>query len=170
MSTTTHISEEQYLRSALKPDAEYVDGEIRERHVGTYDHNDWQQAIQRWFVEHAKEWNVRSIQEQRMRVRPAKYRIPDVAVLDRAYPLEQVVTIAPIAVFEVLSPEDTVLELNEKLDDYAAMGIPHIWVVDPKTGIFKRFADKCLIPLTHFDYQERGIIFNIPEIAALLQH
>lgn len=46
MSRATHISEEQYLRSIFDPDAEYVDGEIRERHVGTYDHADWQQAIQ----------------------------------------------------------------------------------------------------------------------------
>ena len=170
MSTTTHISEEQYLRSTFSPDAEYVDGEIRERHAGTYDHADWQQAIEYWFRQHAKEWNIRIVPELRIRIRPGKYRIPDVAVLDRTDDLEQVPTRPPVAVFEVLSPEDTVLELNEKLDDYTAMGIPHIWVVDPKTGIFKRFADKCLIPLTLFDYQERGIIFNIPEIAALLQH
>lgn len=56
------------------------------------------------------------------------------------------------------------------LDDYAAMGIPYIWVIDSKIGVFKRFADKCLIPLAHFDYQDRGIIFEISEIAALLQH
>lgn len=169
MSTTAHISEAQYLRSIFEPDAEYVDGEIRERPAGTYDHGDWQQAIQRWFVEHAREWNIRSVPEQRMRVRPGKYRIPDVTVLDRANPKEQVVTLAPLAVFEVLSPEDTVQDLYEKLDDYAAMGIAHVWVLDPKTGVFKRYTDGGLMPLSRFAYLERSITFDLAEILNLLQ-
>lgn len=169
MSTATHISEAKYLRSAFEPDAEFVDGEVRERPMGTYDHNDWHQAIQRWFVEHAKEWNIRSIQEQRMRVKAGRYRIPDVSVLDRANPKEQVVTAAPIAVFEILSPEDRVQDLNEKLDDYAAMGIPHIWVIDPKTGIFQRYAGGSLMMLERFEYSERGMMFDLSEIRTLLQ-
>ncbi|HTA79301.1 MAG TPA: Uma2 family endonuclease [Terracidiphilus sp.] len=170
MGATTHISEADYLHSVFEPDAEYVDGEVRERPMGTYDHNDWQQAIQRWFVEHAKEWNIRSVPEQRMRVKSGRYRIPDVSVLDRANPKEQVVTLAPIAVFEVLSPEDRVQELYEKLDDYVGMGIPHIWVLDPRTGIFKRYADAGLMPLLRFEYVERGIAFDLVDIAALLQN
>jgi Uma2 family endonuclease len=169
MRTTAHISEAQYLRSVFEPDAEYVDGEIRERPMGTYDHGDWQQAIQRWFVEHGREWNIRSVPEQRMRVRTGKYRIPDVAVLDRANPKEQVVTLAPLAVFEVLSPEDTVQDLYEKLDDYAAMGIAHAWVLDPKTGTFKRYKENGLIPESQFSFPERGISFAFTAIAALLQ-
>lgn len=168
MSAATHISEAQYLRSTYEPDAKYLDGEIRERHEGTYDHADWQQAIQRWFAEHAKEWKIRPVPEVRIRVRAGRYRIPDVSVLDRADPEEQVPSRPPIAVFEVLSPEDTVQELNEKLDDYAAMGIPQIWVVDPKTGNFKRFADGSLMPLSRFAYPDRGIEFEVAEIAALL--
>lgn len=168
MSTTTRISEEQYLRSIFEPDAEYVDGEIRERHVGTYDHADWQQAIQYWFRQHATKWNIRPVPELRIRVRPGKYRIPDVSVLDSSFPKEQVPTQPPIAVFEVLSPEDTVQELYEKLDDYVGMGIPQIWVVDPKTGSFKRYADRGLAPSTQFTLRERGMVFDIAEIAALL--
>lgn len=169
MSTATHISEAEYLRSAFAPDAEYVDGEVRERNVGTYDHSDWQQAILTWFLQHAKEWNIRSVPEQRMRVRLGSYRIPDVSVLDRANPKEQVVTAAPIAVFEVLSPEDRVQDLNEKLDDYAKMGIPHIWVIDPRTGIFKRYTDGNLMMLERFELNERGIAFDLAAIKALLQ-
>ncbi|HEY2857734.1 MAG TPA: Uma2 family endonuclease [Terracidiphilus sp.] len=169
MSTATHISEEQYLHSSFEPDAEYVDGEVRERRMGTYDHGDWQQAIQRWFAEHAKLWNVRSIPELRMRVRPRRYRIPDVTVVDRANAKEQVVTVAPLAVFEVLSPDDTVQEMYEKLDDYAAMGIPQIWIVDPKTGSFKQYSDACLRPASRFEMPTRGIQFDVREIAGLLQ-
>jgi Uma2 family endonuclease len=170
MSTATHISEEQYLRSTFEPDAEYVDGEIRTRPIGTYSHADWQMAIATWFLQHAKEWSIRSIPVQCTRVRAGRYRVPDVAVLDRANPKEEVVTVAPLVVFEVLSPDDTVQELYEKLDDYAAMGIPQIWVADPKTGVFKHYLDSCLKPASRFTFSERGIEFSIREIASLLQN
>ena len=44
-------------------------------------------------------------------------------LLDRAQPIEQIVTHPPVAVFEVLSPEDTMQRLKRKLEDYRIMGI-----------------------------------------------
>lgn len=170
MSTATHISEEQYLHSTFEPDAEYVDGEIRMRPMGTYSHADWQQAIQRWFAAHAKEWNIRSVSEQRVNTTPGHHRVPDVAVLDRANPKEEIISAAPLAVFEVLSPDDRVQELYEKLDEYTAMGIPQIWVADPKTGVFKHYVDACLKPATRFTFAGRGIDFPIEDIADLLMN
>jgi Uma2 family endonuclease len=170
MNTAAHISEQQYLGSTFEPDAEYVDGEIRARPTGTYSHADWQQAIQRWFAAHAKEWNLRSVSEQRVNTVPGHHRVPDVSVLDRANPREEIVTVAPLAVFEVLSPDDRVQELCEKLDEYTAMGIPQIWVVDPKTGVFKHYTDECLKPASRFSFTERGIKFEIQDIASLLQN
>ena len=52
-------------------------------------------------------------------------------VFDRSRPVEQILTRAPIAVFEVLSPEDTTSRLLTKLDDYERMGIACILVLDP---------------------------------------
>jgi Uma2 family endonuclease len=107
-----------YLHSSeYEPDAEYVDGEIEERPMGEFDHNAWQQAIQLWFWQHAKEWNTRVVPEQRIRVAQTRFRVPDVTVLDRSRPIEQIVTHPPIAVFEVLSPEDTLRRLTRKLED-----------------------------------------------------
>ena len=170
MNSATHISEQQYLHSTFEPDAEYVDGEIRTRSTPTYSHADWQLAIATWFLQHAKEWNVRSAPELRVRIRPGNYRIPDVVVLDRANPKEEIATVAPLAVFEILSPEDKVQELYEKLDDYASMGIPQIWVVDPKTGAFKQYAEQCLKPATRFSLPGRGIEFETQDITSLLQN
>jgi Uma2 family endonuclease len=170
MSTATHISEEQYLRSSFSPDAEFVDGEIRERAMGTFDHADWQLAISMWFRQHADEWNIYTVPEQRVRIREGKYRIPDVAVLDRRLPIEQVVTHPPLAVFEVLSPDDTTQDLFERLADYAILGVPHIWLVDPKTSVFKNYQDGSLILLGGFSMNERSISFDFAEIRALLQN
>jgi Uma2 family endonuclease len=168
MATTTFVPVEVYLRSHdYEPDAEYVDGEILERPMGEFGHADWQQAIQRWFADHAREWSVRALSELRVQVGPTRFRLPDVTVLDRVLPVERVITQPPIAVFEVLSPEDTVMRLKRKLADYAQMGIPQIWVVDPDNGSFERYQSGQLVPRTRFE--QAGIQFNLAEIATLLQ-
>jgi len=37
----------------------------------------------------------------------------------------------PSLIVEILSPNDTVEEINEKIDSYRAAGVPHVWVIDP---------------------------------------
>jgi Uma2 family endonuclease len=168
MATRTSVPVEVYLRSSeYEPDAEYVDGEILERPMGELSHADWQQAIQLWFVQHAKDWEIRVYPELRVQVSPTDFRVPDITVLDRSLPREQIITHPPLAVFEVLSPQDTVKRMKRKLADYAQMGIPQIWVVDPDNGTFERYADGRLIPATHFE--QGSIRFDLAAISTLLQ-
>ena len=132
MATTALIPVERYLRSDYEPDAEYVDGEVEQRPTGEYDHSTWQQAIEQWFLQHAREWNIRVRCELRVQVSPTRFRVPDVVLFDRTHSVEQVLTHPPIAVFEVLSPEDATSRLLSKLDDYERMGIQGIFVIDPE--------------------------------------
>ena len=169
MAASTHVPVEVYLRSCYEPDAEYVDGEIVERPMGEFDHAAWQAAIQRWFFLHENEWNVNVLPELRVQVAPTRFRVPDVTVLDFSRPVEQIVTHPPVAVFEVLSPEDTVQRLKRKLDDYADMGIAQIWVVDPADGGFSRYQDKQLLRADTFADPARSIRFDTQEIANLLR-
>jgi len=100
MATATHFPVEIYLHSSeWDPDAEYVDGKIEERPMGEYDHCDWQGAIRDWFRLHAEEWNLRVQTELRVQVSKDNYRVPDVTVMSRNNPKEQIVTLPPIAVF-----------------------------------------------------------------------
>lgn len=172
MATTTRVPLEVYLRSSYEPDAEYVDGEIEERPVGEYDHASWQHAVELWFAQHAKEWNIRVRPELRVQVSSARFRVPDVTVLDRNQPIEQIISHAPVAVFEILSPEDTHSRLMRKLEDYAAMGIPQIWVIDPgadpKSGSFRRYTNDQLIRSDEFNEPAKGIRFDLHELEALL--
>ena len=124
MATTTRVPVEVYLRSSYEPDAEYVDGTIEKRPMGEFDHASWQQAIQKWFWLHEKEWGIRVLPELRVRVAATRFRIPDVTVLDRSRPIEQIITHPPLAVFEVLSPEDSLQRLKRKLEDYRTMASP----------------------------------------------
>lgn len=169
MATTTYVPVEVYLHSSYEPDAEYVDGTIEERAVGEYDHASWQHAIELWFAQHAREWNIRVRPELRVQAAKSRYRVPDVTVLDRNQPIEQIITHAPVAVFEILSPEDRHSRLMRKLADYEAMGIPQIWVIDPKAAsFFHRYRNDELVRSDEFDEPSKGIRFSMREIEALL--
>jgi Uma2 family endonuclease len=164
MATTTHVPVEVYLRSSYEPDAEYVDGAIEERPMGENDHSAWQLAILKWFLQHEKDWNVRLRPELRVQVATTRFRVPDVTVLDRDQPVEPIVTQPPLAVFEILSPEDSLQRLKRKLEDYRVMGIPEIWVIDPQDATYYRYEDQQLLRRGSFSYSSRGITFDMNRI------
>jgi Uma2 family endonuclease len=168
MATTTHVPVEVYLRSSYEPDAEYVDGKIEERPVGERDHALWQKAILKWFWRHEKEWSVQVLQELRIQVAATRYRVPDVTVLDHSQPIEQIITYPPLAVFEVLSPEDSLQRLKQRLEDYRAMGIAEIWVIDPQDSSFYRYEDRQLTRNESFSLAEKDIAFDMNELKNLL--
>ena len=148
MATTSQVPLELYLRSSYEPDAEYVDGHIEERPVGEFDHASWQLAILHWFLQHAREWNIRVRPELRVQVAPTNFRVPDVTVFDRDHPIEQILTRPPIAVFEVLSPEDTMPRMLRKLKDYEQMGIPNIFVIDTTVPLLYQYRSGNLDTIT----------------------
>jgi Uma2 family endonuclease len=168
MATTTHVPVEVYLRSSYEPDAEYVDGMIEERPMGEFDHAVWQLAIVKWFLQHEREWNTRVLPELRIQVAATRYRVPDVTLLDRTRPIEQIITHPPLAVFEVLSPEDTLQRLKRRLEDYRVMGIPEIWVIDPQDSTFYRYEDLQLRRKESFSHVGKGIVFDMNELKNLL--
>jgi Uma2 family endonuclease len=168
MATTTHVPVEVYLRSSYEPDAEYVDGKIEKRPMGEFDHASWQQAIQLWFWQHQKEWGIRVLPELRVRVAATRYRVPDVAVLDGSRPIEQIITYPPLAVFDILSPEDRLQGLKRKLEDYRAMGIAEIRVIDPQDSTFYRYENLQLQRNDSFSHAEKGIVFDMNQLKTLL--
>ena len=129
------VSLERYLRTGYRPDREYVDGRIEKRHVGEYDHNSVQAALLLWFRTRDKASGTRTIQEQRTRMAPLTVRIPDVCVVPRSRPIEQVYTEPQLIAIEVLSPEDRKPRMQERIDDYRNFGVRHIWIVDPARKI-----------------------------------
>jgi Uma2 family endonuclease len=167
VATTTHVPVEVYLRSSYEPDAEYVDGKIEERPMGEREHALWQKAILKWFWQHEKEWGVEVLQELRVQVAATRYRVPDVIVLDRSQPSEEVITHPPLAVLEILSPEDTLQRLKRRLEDYRIMGIEEIRVIDPQDSAFYRYEDGQLLRNDTFSHAGKGITFDMNQIKNL---
>jgi Uma2 family endonuclease len=115
-----------------------------------------------------KEWDIRVLPELGVQVAATRYRVPDVTVLDRNQPTEQIITHPPLAVFEVLSPEDSLQRLKRKFEDYRAMGIPEIWVIDPQDNTFYRYEDLQLLRNDSFSHTDKGIAFDMNQLKNLL--
>ncbi|MGI8991971.1 MAG: Uma2 family endonuclease [Bryobacteraceae bacterium] len=127
---STLVSIEEYLHSSYEGDCDYVDGELVERNVGEKQHGKLQVAIHAYYYGRRRKTGVHPFIEQRIRVSATRYRVPDVC-LTVGEPPEEVFTGAPLAVIEVLSPEDRISRMQIKVDDFIRMGVRYIWVVDP---------------------------------------
>ena len=135
MSTAAHplISVSEYLHTSYQPDCDYVDGVIEERNLGELDHAEVQRALILWLSQHEREWKVRAVPEIRVQTSPTRFRIADICIVPVAAPREQIIRTPPVAVIEILSPEDRVPRCSVRLEDYRKMGVRNIWVIDPAT-------------------------------------
>lgn len=128
---TTQVSLEDYLRTDYEPDCDYVDGELEERNVGEKEHSIVQAFFIKWLAKYEEQWKLEVCPEIRLRISQTRVRIADLAILPLNAPFEAVLTRPPVAIIEVLSPEDRVSRYQQRLDDYRAMGVANIWVIDP---------------------------------------
>ncbi len=128
------ISEAEYLSTSYHPDCDFVDGIVLERPLGQFDHANLQTLLAAIFVNNRRAWNVLGLVEQRLRVRPGKYRVPDLLVLPADYDRsQQVVTVAPLLCIEIFSPDDRGARILERCWEYFELGVPETWLFDPET-------------------------------------
>jgi Uma2 family endonuclease len=131
MASVTLIPVSEYLRTTYRPDCDYLEGELRERNVGERPHALMQAILCTIFNANRRAWGVVAAPELRVKVAERRYRIPDVTVMRRSDPPDPVVRVAPLVCVEVVSPSDTLVSLQERVEDYRRMGVEHVWVVDP---------------------------------------
>ena len=132
MSTATLIPVSEYLSTSYRPDVEYLDGEILERNVGEWDHGNVQGLVYAYLLARRREFGIRLVPELRVQVKPTRFRVPDVCVVLSSHPHEQILTHPPFLCIEVLSKDDTMTSMQERIDDYLAFGVPYVWVLDPR--------------------------------------
>jgi Uma2 family endonuclease len=133
MSSATLFSVQEYLAASFRPDRDYVDGEIQERNLGERPHSYAQMSLGAFLFQRKAQWGITVLSEQRVQVSPTRFRVPDICVIYASDPNEAIVRQAPFLCIEVVSPEDRVLRLNERLSDYFQMGVRYVWVIDPQT-------------------------------------
>jgi Uma2 family endonuclease len=132
-ATRTLISVEEYLASNYEPDCDFVDGHIEERNLGEWNHSRIQGRLVAYLLAGYGSDGVEVMPELRIQVKAERYRVPDICVL-LSDPGEQVLTKPPFLCIEILSAEDRMSRIKERIDDYLAMGVPYVWVLDPQTA------------------------------------
>jgi Uma2 family endonuclease len=163
MATALHIPLNEYLGNSYRPDREYVDGEIRERNVGKYEHARVQALLARWFGNHEQEWGVQVVTEQRVQVSPTRVRIPDVALLTLGSQPD-VIFEPPLLVIEILSPDDSYSDTQERTLDYRAMGVETVWIIDPKTRSGRMCSGTEWVEASRLEVKGTPLYVNLPEI------
>lgn len=123
---------EEYLHTSFDgPDRDYVDGEVIERNMGELPHARLQAELIYRLRNLATNLRLQVLSEIRIQVSPTRFRVADVAVW-RSGPIGQrIPTVPPFLVAEVLSPEDRLVRLQPKIQDYLAHGVEYVWVIDP---------------------------------------
>jgi Uma2 family endonuclease len=127
------IPVEEYLHTVYEPDCDYVDGILVDRNVGEKNHAKLQRAILFYLWERRRLYNIFPSQETRLQVSQTRYRAPDICVYLGPEPDEQIFTKPPFLCIEILSPEDRLSRMQQRIDDYFAFGVAHVWLVDPQT-------------------------------------
>ena len=167
MATALHIPLHEYLAASFRPDREYVDGEIRERNVGKYEHARVQALLAAWFNRHEKDWQVQVVTEQRVQVSPTRVRIPDVALLSLGAQPDVIVD-PPALVIEILSSDDSYSDTQERAQDYRAMGVQTVWIVDPKTRTGRMCSGAEWVESSRLEVKGMQLYVDLPEIFSQL--
>lgn len=132
MGAATLVSIEDYLSTSYSPDREYVDGRIVERNLGEKTHSSIQGNIYFFLRSRCRELGIKVYPEQRVQVSPTRFRIPDVTVVKTSQHQGEIFRNPPHLCIEVLSKDDTMEYMQEKIDDYLNFGVPYVWIINPR--------------------------------------
>ena len=163
MGTPTLISAAEYLHTSYEnPEPDFVSGKIVRRAMPNNFHSEAVDALIAAFVIRAPKSLFRR-PELRLRVASERYRVADLAVFDQR-PVEAVPERVPLVVIEVLSPDDSYADLMSRFADYAAIGVRHLWLVDPVSRGFSVYRDRSLLASSRLELTEHSIVIELSDI------
>lgn len=133
MASSTLITVQEYLSTSYRPDCDYVDGVVLERNLGEKDHSKTQREFIIYLGAKQRQWGIHVFPEQRVQVSASRFRVPDVCVVVGPEPPEPIFTKPPLLCIEILSRDDRMSQMQEKINDYLTFGVSYVWVIDPRT-------------------------------------
>jgi Uma2 family endonuclease len=123
---------DEYLHTSFDgPDCEYLDGEVVERNMGELPHGTLQGRLIFLLMQMSEQLGIRIVPEIRIQIHPRRFRVADIAVWRAGNIGERIPTVPPFLVVEILSPEDRVVRMQPKIQEYLSIGVEWIWLVDP---------------------------------------
>ena len=123
--------------------------------------------LARWFGNHEQEWGAQVVTEQRVKVSSTRVRIPDVALLPLGAQPDVIVD-APLLVVEILSPDDSYSDTQERAQDYHAMGVEMVWIIDPKTRSGRMCSGAEWVEASRLEAKGTPLYVDLPDILSQL--
>lgn len=117
---------------------------------------DWRMAIGTYFREFEDKFGVCAVMSLSIRTAPDHWRAPDVVVFENRK------DDVPMAVFELGDGNQATMRA---LEEYQAMGVPQIWMVNPDGGSFSRYLRGVGLSLNETKFRHGRIEFDVAEIA-----
>lgn len=71
--------------------------------------------------------------EQRVQVKATRFRVPDISVLFGGAPAGPIIVEPPFLCIEILSRDDRMTEMQERIDDHLSFGVRYVWLIHPRT-------------------------------------
>lgn len=177
MTTTTSkklYTFEEYLRSEDDPDNRYelVDGKLELMNPPTFRHILICDFIRDAFKAELNRLQLPclAIREGGIRTGWRKSRIADVYLVEREQIVDSldrsgVLSTSPLLVVEVVSPDSIKRDYRYKRSEYAALGIPEYWIVDPmQQQVTILLLDEGLYEETVFTSQQKLVSPTFTEI------
>lgn len=138
MGAKAAVSLAEYLHTSYdNPDREYRDGEVVERTMPTWDHA----MVQRALILVMAKSGLIALPELRLRMSESRVVIPDVCVFPPGFAGTPVPATPPLIAIEILSPDDRMKDVRQKLADFHAWGVTHVWLVDPELRVLYRYSE-----------------------------
>jgi Uma2 family endonuclease len=126
------VNIETYLHTSFEnPDREYRDGKLVRRSLPDFVHSKTQGLVGIFFAQFRHVLPIYPALSVRLKLRQTLCLIPDVAVFYPNEPQERVPASPPFVAIEILSPDDRMADVRNKLAQYRAWGVTHVWLVDP---------------------------------------
>ncbi|HTS76124.1 MAG TPA: Uma2 family endonuclease [Bryobacteraceae bacterium] len=133
MSSKLLMDVDEYLHTSFDgADREYLDGEVVERNMGELEHGDVQGTLTQLLRELRRKLGIRVAPEVRIRIGPTRYRIPDISVWRDDNIGTRIPSVPPFLAIEILSSDDRMNRMLQKIKEYLAIGVAFVWVIDPE--------------------------------------
>jgi Uma2 family endonuclease len=161
---------DDYLNTSYHPDREYVDGVLVERAMPTPAHAALQIIIGAYLLRHAEEFGYEVLTECRVEiVKRSRYRIPDILLCTSPVPRTKTLESVPLAVIEIMSPDDRASDQLVRFRDYRSRGVRDIIVLDPENLTAARYPHM-EDPVTTIELPDgRAVPFRVDELLETLR-
>jgi len=165
MGAKTLVSAADYLRTPFPdPEPEYVRGEIVERSMPDLTHSVIQSRLIHRFMQLAPRHPVLVCTGLRLRVDAEVYRVADVAIFTPPFPTQPIPERPPFLVMEIVSKDDRYVDILDKLREYRALGVRHVWLIDPWLRQLHAYSESGLTTLPALSLPEYRLEITLDEL------